>query len=191
MGLNKRNCTLIDADSYRSPVRRIGMAAAAVQNAPVTHASNRGLTKDAKCSGHRSSKAKRNASEKERLCLQTEEIVKGHILGGIERNRQYSAIHRCCSKVVEDNETNLFQLCKKLRPSRQSLHGNFMEVFGTLFSDGITVGKIVTSIAFGGKLVKYCTENDLEVTDNLIAWILDYFKHYLATWILNYGGWVR
>ena len=140
--------------------------------------------------GHRSSKSKRNASEKETLCLQTEEIVKGHILG-IEQGHGFSAVHRCCVKVVEDHDANLLQLCKKLKPSRESLHTNFMRVFGNLFSGGITVGKIVTSIAFGGKLVEYCTENDLDVTDNLIAWMLDYFKHYLADWILNYGGWVR
>ena len=139
---------------------------------------------------HRSSKSKRNASEKERLCLQTEEIVRGHIFG-IEQGHRFAAIHRFCLKVLEDHQATFQQLCKKLKPSRESLHGNFMRVFGNLFSDGISVGKIVTAIAFGGKLVEYCAENDLDVTDNLIAWTLDYFKNYLADWILNYGGWVR
>lgn len=143
-----------------------------------------------KHSSHRSSKSKRNAGDKERLCLQTEEIVKSHIFG-ITQGHGFSAIHRCCSKVLEDHQPTLQQLCRKLKPSRESLHANFMRVFGNLFSGGITVGKIVTSIAFGGKLVKYCAENDLDVTDNLIAWTLDYFKNYLADWILNYGGWVR
>lgn len=141
------------------------------------------------CPGRRNSKAKRNASVKEKLCLETEEILKAHILG-CAQGSQYSAIHQCCLKVVKDHEAMLLQLCKKLKPSRDSLYSNFMKVFGTLFSEGITVGKIVTSIAFGGKLVKYCSENGLDVTDNLIAWTLDYFKNYLSDWILNYGGWV-
>ena len=138
----------------------------------------------------RSGKVKRNASPKENICLQTEEIVTEHILC-ITQGHRYTAVRRYCSKVVEENEETLLQLCKKLRPSRESLHSNFMKVFGSLFSEGISIGKIVTSIAFGGKLVEYCCDNGLDVTDNIIAWTLDYFKHYLAEWILNYGGWVR
>lgn len=159
------------------------MAAAVMPNMPTS------VNSKVQCPNRRNSKAKRNASVKEKLCLETEEIVKGHILG-IARGHQYSAIHRYCLKVVEEHEATFLQLCKKLKPSRESLHTNFTRVFGNLFSDGITVGKIVTSIAFGGKLVEYCNENGLDVTDNLIAWTLDYFKHYLSDWILNYGGWV-
>ena len=138
----------------------------------------------------RSDKVKKDASAKEKLCSQTEEIVTGHILGITQGNR-HSAVHRYCLTIVKDNEATLLQLCKKLKPSRESLHGNFMRVLGNLFSEGISIGKIVTSIAFGGKLVEYCSENGLDVTKNIIAWTLDYFKHYLSEWMLSYGGWVR
>ena len=163
------------------------MATAAVQLPDSAGEHNRALLpKDA---WHRSSKSRKNASEKEKIHLQTEKIVRGYILR-IFRGHQFSAIHRCCSKVNEDHEATLLQLCKKLKPSRDSLHGNFMRVLANLFSGGITIGKIATSIAFSGKLVEFCTESGLDVTDNLIAWTLDYFKHYVSDWILNYGGWV-
>jgi len=134
--------------------------------------------------------AKRCAIQLESLSLQTATIVKDYIFRTAQGHR-YPAIHRYCLKVLEDHKSTLQQLCKKLKPSRQSLHSNFMRVFGTLFGNEITVGKIVTSIAFGGKLIEYCNENALDVTDNIIAWMLDYFKNYLSDWILSYGGWVR
>ena len=161
------------------------MATAAVQLPPQEHNSAL-LTKNA---WHKSSKSRRNASEKEKIHLQTEKIVRGHVLK-IARGHQFTAIRQCCFKVVEDHDATFLQLCKKLRPSRDSLHGNFMRVFANLFSGGITIGKIATSIAFSGKLVEFCTDSGLDVTDNLIAWTLDYFKHYISDWILNYGGWV-
>lgn len=138
----------------------------------------------------RSDKVKKDASAKEMLCLQTKEIVTDHIQG-ITQGHQYSAVRRYCLKVVKENEATFLQLCKKLKPSRESLHSNFMRVLGNLFSEGISIGKIVTSIAFGGKLVEYCSESGLDVTENIIAWTLDYFKHYISEWILTYGGWVR
>ena len=158
----------------------------------VLHVSDGPMVKDTEhshSSFRNSSITKRKASKKEKLHSQTEEIVKGHILG-TARSRHYSAIYRYCSKVVEEHESTLSQLCKKLQSSRETLYSNFIKTFRNLFSGGITVGKIVTSIAFGGKMVEYCTENALDITDSLIAWTVDYFQYYLSDWILNYGGWV-
>ena len=134
-------------------------------------------------------------SGKDELHHQTEEIVRWYILSTcdstVKQGRCYSAIHRSCAKVAKDYEGKLSELCDRLRLTKESLHSNFNKVFGSLFTDGITVGKIIISIAFGGRLVTYCTEKGLNVADNLTAWILDYFRNYLTDWIMNYGGWVR
>jgi len=132
---------------------------------------------------------------KEELNQQTEEIVRWYILSTcdptVKQGLRYSAIHRSCAKVAKDYEGKLSELCERLKLTKESLHSNFNKVFGSLFTDGITVGKIIISIAFGGRLVTYCTEKGLNVTDNLTAWILEYFKNYLTDWIMNHGGWVR
>jgi len=144
--------------------------------------------------------AKRNSrgkkpvrSGKDELYHQTEEIVKRYITcdSTVKQGLHYPAIHRSCAKVAKDYERKFSELCERLKLTKESLHSNFNKVFGSLFTDGITVGKIIISIAFGGRLVTYCTERGLNVSENLTGWILDYFKNYLTDWIVNYGGWVR
>lgn len=140
-------------------------------------------------------KGQRVPSGKDELHQQTEQIVRCYIMSThdptVRQGHRYSAIQRSCAKVAKDNEGKFSELCERLKPTKESLHSNFVKVFGSLFSDGITVGKIIVSIAFGGRLITYCTEKGLNVTDNLTAWILDYFKNYLNDWILIQGGWVR
>lgn len=121
-------------------------------------------------------------------CIQT--ALRGS--HNVSLSSELQEIVRCVMDLERDNYESFEDMCVQLELSTASVYLSVEHVCAGIFDDNvINWGRVLTLLAFGGHLSRYCLLNRLgQVSDSLVQWILVFISLRLKGWILDHGGWV-
>ena len=103
-----------------------------------------------------------------------------------------NTLKRTVNELSHRHAILLNSMVKKLEINRNNMKDVFEDVADEIFIDNVyNWGRLVSLYAFGGRLAKYCLDNNItDDVETVAEFVGNYVSSNLAWWIHKSGGWV-